>query len=153
MQKNAPKKYKKMQKIHRNCKNHTKFAKYDVSGITDILPGVSPYWLSPITSFHHIGDNRYDRDILELCVLLLQDLCNRSQGLRCVFITAGPSTKLSYMGGGGYGRTCATCVFYYCRTYYKAVRVGEGGEWRTCAMRDDEPRPVWMSLPITHWDP
>ena len=20
-------------------------------------------------------------------------------------------------------------------------------------MRDDEPRPVWMSLPITHWDP
>jgi hypothetical protein len=42
------------------------------------------------------------------------------------------------------------CVFYYCRTYYKAVRVGEGGEWRTCAMRDDEPRPVWMSLPITH---
>ena len=34
------------------------------------------------------------------------------------------------------------CVFYYCRTYYKAVRVGGGGEWRTCAMRDDEPRPV-----------
>jgi hypothetical protein len=29
------------------------------------------------------------------------------------------------------------------------VRVGGGGEWRTCAMRDDEPRPVWMSLPIT----
>jgi hypothetical protein len=44
------------------------------------------------------------------------------------------------------------CVFYYCRTYYKAVRVGGGGEWRTCAMRDDEPRPVWMSLPITHWN-
>ena len=48
---------------------------------------------------------------------------------------------------GNYPRTCA---FYYCRTYYKAVRVGGGGEWRTCAMRDDEPRPVWMSLPITH---
>ena len=42
------------------------------------------------------------------------------------------------------------CVFYYCRTYYKAVRVGGGGEWRTCAMRDDKLRPVWMSLPITH---
>jgi len=42
-------------------------------------------------------------------------------------------------------------VFYYCRTYYKAVRVGGGGEWRTCAMRDDEPRPVWMSLLITHF--
>jgi hypothetical protein len=35
----------------------------------------------------------------------------------CVFITAGPSTKLFTWGGGGYGRTCAT--------------------------RDDEPRPVW----------
>jgi hypothetical protein len=42
------------------------------------------------------------------------------------------------------------CVFYYCRTYYKAVRVGGGGEWRTCAMRDDEPRPVWMSSRCRH---
>jgi hypothetical protein len=39
-----------------------------------------------------------------------------------VFITAGPSTKMFTWGGGGYGRTCAT--------------------------RDDEPRPVWTSLPI-----
>jgi hypothetical protein len=31
------------------------------------------------------------------------------------------------------------CLFYYCRTYYKAVRVGGGGEWRTCAMRDECP--------------
>ncbi len=60
------------------------------------------------------------------------------------------------------------CVFYYCRTYYKAVRYwcvclllqdpitklfagGGGGEWRTCAMIYDEPRPVWMSPLITHW--
>jgi hypothetical protein len=42
----------------------------------------------------------------------------------CVFITAGPITKL-FAGGGG-------------------------GEWRTCAMRNDEPRPVWMSPLITH---
>jgi len=42
------------------------------------------------------------------------------------------------------------CV-YYCRTYYKAVRWGGGREWRTCAMRDDEPRPVWMSPLITHF--
>jgi len=42
------------------------------------------------------------------------------------FITAGPITKLF-----------------------------DGGEeeWRTCAMRDDEPRTVWMSPLITHWDP
>jgi len=42
------------------------------------------------------------------------------------------------------------CVFYYWRTYYKPVRGGGGGEWRTCATRDDEPRPVRTSLPITH---
>ena len=42
----------------------------------------------------------------------------------CVFITAGPITKL-FAGGGG-------------------------GEWTTCAMIDDEPRPVWMSPLITH---
>ncbi len=36
-----------------------------------------------------------------------------------MFITAGPITKL-FAGGGG-------------------------GEWTTCAMIDDEPRPVWMS--------
>ena len=40
------------------------------------------------------------------------------------------------------------CV-YYCSTFDKAVRVGGGGEWRTCATRDDEPRPVWTRLPIT----
>ncbi len=42
----------------------------------------------------------------------------------CVFITAGPITKL-FAGGGG-------------------------GEWTTCDMIDDEPRPVWMSPLITH---
>jgi hypothetical protein len=41
------------------------------------------------------------------------------------------------------------CV-YYCSTYHKTVRVGGGGEWRTCGTRDDEPRPVWTRLPITH---
>ena len=75
---NAPKKYKKIQKTHRNCKNHTKNAKNDISGITDILPGFSPYWLSPITSFHHIRDNRYYCDILASvptlsCILVYLD--------------------------------------------------------------------------------
>jgi len=42
----------------------------------------------------------------------------------CVFITAGPITKL-FAGGGG--------------------------ERTTCAMIDDEPRPVWMSPLITHY--
>jgi hypothetical protein len=67
---NAPKNTKKCTKTHRNCKNHTKNAKNDISGISDILPGFSPYWLSPITSFHHIGNNRYYRDILESVPIL-----------------------------------------------------------------------------------
>jgi hypothetical protein len=41
------------------------FSLTDISGITDILPRFSPCWLCPITSFHHIGDNRCYRDILE----------------------------------------------------------------------------------------
>jgi hypothetical protein len=47
---------------------------------------------------------------------------------------------------------CRGVSVYYCSTYYKAVRVGGGGEWRTCAARDDEPRPVLTvvtSLPRT----
>jgi hypothetical protein len=28
--------------------------------------------------------------------------------------------------------------------------VGGRKQWRTCATRDYEPRPVWTSLPITH---
>jgi hypothetical protein len=43
----------------------------------------------------------------------------------CVFIIAGPMMIKLFAGGGG-------------------------GEWRTCAMRDDKPRPVWMSPLITH---
>jgi hypothetical protein len=66
MQKKITQKIQKdAKKTHRNCKNDTKNAKNDISGITDILPGFSPYWLSPITGFHHIGDNQYYRDILE----------------------------------------------------------------------------------------
>jgi len=42
--------------------------------------------------------------------------------------------------------TRTRCVFYYCRIYYKAVRVG-GEESGTCAMRDDEPRPVKGGCP------
>ena len=43
------------------------------------------------------------------------------------------------------------CV-YYCSTFDKAVRVGAGGDWRTCATRDDEPRTVCVfitAVPIT----
>jgi hypothetical protein len=34
-------------------------------GDNQYIAGVFTVWLSPITSFHHIGDNRYYRDILE----------------------------------------------------------------------------------------
>ena len=91
--------------------------------------------------------------------------CNKSLLISNIYVS--PREHVYYCSVSTY----YVCVFYYCRTYYKAVRVGGGGEWRTCAMRDDEPRPVWMSLLcvyycstyykavreggvlITHWDP
>jgi hypothetical protein len=62
--KNAPPKYNKCKKCTQKLQKSHKDAKNDISGITDILPGPSPYWLSPITNFHHIGYPRYYRDIL-----------------------------------------------------------------------------------------
>jgi hypothetical protein len=32
----------------------------------------------------------------------------------------------------------------------RCIHGGGGGYGRTCATRDDELRPVWTSLPITH---
>jgi hypothetical protein len=86
---------KKMKKTHRNCNNHTKIAKNDISGIADILPGFSPYWLSPITSFHHIGDNRYYRDILESVTSLTHHRPDRvgrviAQVVRALRVAAPP---------------------------------------------------------------
>jgi hypothetical protein len=53
-------------------------------------------------------------------------------------------------GGGSRCGFFKVCVVYY-TTYYEALCAGGGGEsQRTCAMRDDEPMPVWTSLPITH---
>jgi hypothetical protein len=49
-----------------------------------------------------------------------------------------------------YSTDASNVCIYYCSTYFKAVRVGGGGQWRTCATRDAEPRPVWTSLPIAH---
>ena len=68
-------------------------------------------------------DMCYERRRAEACVDLSAHhaLMNAGVGLYVVFITAVPSTKLF------------ACVW--------------GGYWRTCATRDDEPRPVWTSLP------
>jgi hypothetical protein len=60
-----------------------------------------------------------------------------------------PRTSLSILPPEFQLQSKGVCV-YYCSTYDKAVREGGGGEWRTCATRDDETRPVWTSLPITH---
>ncbi len=89
----------------------------------------------------------------------------------CVFITAGPITKLFAGGGGGEWTTCAmiddeprpvwmsplvtqciwgVCVFITAGPITKLFAGGGGGEWTTCAMIDDEPRPVWMSPLVTH---
>ena len=71
----------------------------------------------------------------------------------CVFITAGPDEEVLFIGTQFSNLSTAvdTSAAAACNYYYKAVRVCVGGEqWRTCATRDYEPRPVWTSLPITH---
>ncbi len=55
---------------------------------------------------------------------------------QALFLSAGPSQ-----------RSPGVCV-YDCSTDYKAVRVR--GRGLVEATRDDEPRPVWTSPPITH---
>jgi hypothetical protein len=42
------------------------------------------------------------------------------------------------------------CVCFLLQDLVQSCLRGGGGYGRTCATRDDEPRPVWTSLPITH---
>jgi hypothetical protein len=55
-----------------------------------------------------------------------------------------------FPGGGVY--YCSTvCVFLLLQDLVqRCLHGGGGGHGRTCATRDDEPRPVWTRLPITH---
>jgi hypothetical protein len=68
--------------------------------------------------------------------------------VRLLFITAVPTIKLFAWGEGNSGGH----FVYYCGTYDKAVRVGGGGQWRTCAMRydNDEPRLLFMTYEACH---
>jgi hypothetical protein len=66
----------------------------------------------------------------------------------CVFVTAVPITKLFAWGGGeGGGHVLRLhyrgCVFITAVPITKLFVCVCGERWRTCATRDDEPRPVW----------
>ena len=54
----------------------------------------------------------------------------------------GCPSRTSDIGYTGTSTFISKVCVYYCSTYYKAVREGGGGEWRTCATRDYEPRPM-----------
>jgi hypothetical protein len=59
-------------------------------------------------------------------------------------------------GGGGEGERALGCYYGVCvclllqDLVQSVLHGGGGGYGRTCATRDDEPRPVWTRLPITH---
>jgi hypothetical protein len=53
----------------------------------------------------------------------------------CLFITAGPSTKM-FIYIMGYG---CVCVCLLLQDLLQSCARWGGGEWRTCAMRYDEP--------------
>jgi hypothetical protein len=42
------------------------------------------------------------------------------------------------------------CVCLLLQDLLQSCARGGGGEWRTCAMRYDEPRLVWTRLTTTH---
>ncbi len=42
------------------------------------------------------------------------------------------------------------CVCLLLQDLLESCARGGGGEWRTCAMRYDEPRLVWTRLTTTH---
>jgi hypothetical protein len=44
----------------------------------------------------------------------------------------------------------AVCVCLLLQDLLQSCARGGGGEWRTCAMRYDEPRLVWTRLTTTH---
>jgi hypothetical protein len=75
----------------------------------------------------------------KLCISLLRETTSRGLcGLVC------PS-RTSERGGEGY------CVKEGGGEEGERERERGGGYWRTCATRDDEPRPVWTSdYSITH---
>ena len=45
---------------------------------------------------------------------------------------------------------CFVCVCLLLQDLLQSCARGGGGEWRTCAMRYDEPRLVWTRLTTTH---
>jgi hypothetical protein len=47
-------------------------------------------------------------------------------------------------------RVCVCVCLLLQDLVQRCIHGGGGGYGRTCATRDDEPRPVWTSLPITH---
>ena len=97
-----PKNTKKGKKHTEIAKITPKMPKNDISGIADVLPGFSPYWLSPITSFYHIGDNRYYRDILEsVPTLSTQHACWWSK----MFV--------HFRGIVRHAKTVTTCMFVF----------------------------------------
>ena len=73
------------------------------------------------------------------------------------FVVSDAASSLSPAGASPWGvaivfgfKVCGCVCVLLLQDLLQSCSRGGGGEWRTCAMRDDEPRPVWMSLPITH---
>jgi hypothetical protein len=65
----------------------------------------------------------------------------------CVFITAEPIAELMVMSF-----ICSCRKKNRSQAPYTCSRGGRGIVEDTCrSTRDDEPRPVWTILPITHW--
>jgi len=73
---------------------------------------------------------------------------NKSSSTHALWASDHPEEVMPCSRGVGVLFEGRVVCIYYCSTYYKAVRV-QGIVADMCT-RDDEPRPVWTSLPIAH---
>jgi hypothetical protein len=67
---------------------------------------------------------------------------SRTSEPMCVFITAGLVVCVFITVVPGKGGKCVCVVFITAVPITKLFARGGGGEWRTCATRDYEPRPM-----------
>jgi hypothetical protein len=85
----------------------------------------------------------------EICINWPQEYFDDAFLHRPASINLGAVLATSFKGGS----TCV-CVLLQC-VFITAVPIAKlfargGGEWKTCATRDYEPKPVRTSLPIAH---
>ncbi len=105
-----------------------------------------PNWLELGVTVRDPSESKPENGVIKVVEIVCVCYCSTHYKAVRVCVWRGQMEDMCYER-----RRAETVCVHYCSTYHKAVHVCVGGgRWRTCATRDDEPRPVWTSLPIAH---